>query len=138
MTDLVVDFDDEAERKHLWEALRGLRGKNRITVKKYRPRRTDRQNRYYWPAFVHPFGQFLRDQGEEITDDDAHEILKMKFLRIVVQDAKAGPLECGRSTTALDVDEFNEYLDRCSHFLNEMFGIVTPEPEVYRTKQEKP
>ena len=133
-TDLVVDFDNEAERNLLWSKLRSLRGKHRITVKQYRRKRSDRQNRFYWPAFVHPFGQFLRDQGELIDDDMAHEMLKLKFLGIVVQDAKAGKLECARSTTTLTTAEFNEYLDRCSHFLNTMFGIVTPEPAIYHFK----
>ena len=133
-TDLVVDFDNEAERNLLWSKLRGLRGKQRITVKQYRRKRSDIQNSYYWPCFVDPFGQFLRDQGETITNDDAHEMLKLKFLGVVVQDAKAGKLECSRSTTTLDWQEFNDYLDRCSHWLNEMFGIVTPEPVIYRFK----
>lgn len=134
MPDVIIDFNSEAERSFLWSKLRGLRGKYRVTVKRYRANRSDRQNRYYWPCFVHPFGQFLREQGEAITDDDAHEMLKLKFLRVVVQDDKAGPLECAKSTSRLDKAEFNEYLDRCSHWLNQMFGIVTPEPEIYWEK----
>ena len=134
MLDIIIDFDDEKERAMLYSKMRGLRGKNRITIAKYRRRRTDRQNRFYWPAFVEPFAQFLRDQGEPITNEMAHEMLKLKFLRVVVPDAKAGDLECSRSTTTLTTDEFNEYLDRCSQWLNEMFGIVTPEPAIYRFK----
>ena len=136
MLDIVVDFNIAQERSMLWSQMRSLRGKHRISVKQYREKRTDRQNRFYWPCFVVPFGRFLREQGELITDDDAHEMLKLKFLRIVVQDAKAGDLECTRSTTALTKEEFNDYLDRCSQWLNEMFGIVTPEPEVYHWKTD--
>jgi len=129
--DIIIDFSSEPERKLLYNELRKARGKNRITISKYRKRRSDNQNRFYWSCFVHPFGEFLREQGENLTDDDAHEMLKMKFLRVVIHDDKAGDLECARSTTKLDVAEYNDYLDRCSHFLNEMFGIVTPEPAIY-------
>ena len=118
----------------LWSQMRSLRGKHRISVKQYRAKRTDRQNRFYWPCFVVPFGRFLREQGEAITDDDAHEMLKLKFLRIVVQDARAGDLECTRSTTTLTKEEFNEYLDRCGMFLSQMFGIQIPEPSIYWEK----
>ena len=131
MLDIVIDFNNENERAILYSKMRGLRGKNRITIAKYRRKRSDRQNAFYWPCFVAPFGEFLREQGENVTDDDAHEMLKMKFLRVAVQDAKAGQLERTRSTTTLDTQEFNDYLDRASHWLNEMFGIVTPEPDVY-------
>ena len=93
MIDIVIDFSDEAERQMLWPQLRRLRGKQRLTIQKYRKRRTDRQNRFYWPCFVHPFGDFLREQGEDLTDDDAHEMLKLKFLRVVVNDARAGELQ---------------------------------------------
>ncbi len=133
-TDIIIDFNEERERAMLYAKMRGLRGKHRITIAKYRRKRSDRQNRYYWPAFVAPFGQFLRDQGEPITNDMAHEMLKLKFLKVVVPDDKAGKLECTRSTTDLDRQEFNQYLDRCAHFLNTMFGIVIPEPDVYWEK----
>ena len=135
MIDIVIDFSDDAERQMLWPKLRGLRGKNRITIQKYRKRRTDRQNRFYWPCFVHPLGEFLREQGEDLTDEDAHEILKLKFLRVVDNDDRAGELQCTRSTTKLDVAEFNDYLDRCAMWLNEMFGIIVPDPSIYHFKE---
>ena len=134
MQDIIVNFNDEKERAFLWSKLRGLRGKQRVVVKRYRANRSDRQNRFYWPCFVVPFGQFLRDQGENVTNDDAHEMLKAKFLRVVIHDDKAGPLECFRSTADLNKSEFNEYLDRCSIWLGEMCGIVTPEPDIYQWK----
>jgi hypothetical protein len=86
---------------------------------------------------VHPFAEFLREQGENVTDDDAHQILKTKFLRVVVQDEKAGWLEYTRSTTSLNTDEFNDYLDRCSAWLFDMFGIQTPDADVYKLTTEK-
>jgi len=133
--DIIVDFNDEKERAFLYSKLRVLRGKHRVTVKKYRRKRTDRQNRYYHPCFVVPFARFLRDQGENVTNDQAHEMLKLKFLRVVVKDGRAGALECTRSTTDLSVDEFNEYLDRCALWLNDMFGIEVPDPSIYHWQE---
>jgi hypothetical protein len=132
--DIIIDFSNESERKLLYNELRKARGKNRITISKYRRRRSDRQNRFYWPCAVVPFAEFLREQGEPITNEMAHEMLKMKFLPVVVQDAKAGDLRCTRSTTELDTQEFNAYLDHVSKFLHDFFGIVTPEPDIFHER----
>lgn len=134
MTDIIVDFSEQAEREYLWQQMRRLRGKQRITIKRYREKRTDRQNRFYHPCFVAPFAEFLREQGENISNDDAHEMLKIKFLSVTVEDDKAGTLTYTRSTTDLDKAEFNDYLDRVAKWLNDMFGIEVPEPEVYHWK----
>ena len=136
VTELVIDFGEEAEKQTLWNALRRLRGQHRITIKAYRKRRSDQQNRYYWPCFCQPLADFLSEQGEYTTADQAHEILKSQFLKVTIEDEKAGLLEFTQSTAGLSVDEFNEYLDRCSHWLFEMFGITVPEPEVYHLQGE--
>lgn len=130
-TELIIDFNDDAEKRTLWGALRKCRGTMRITIKQYRKARSDRQNRYYWPCFVNPLAEYLREQGEHVTPDQAHEILRGQFLQMHVQDDRAGLISFVRSTTDLDVGEFNRYLDECGHWLWEMFGIQVPEPETY-------
>ena len=134
--DLVIDFGSDAEKQTLWNALRRLRGKQRVTIKAYRKRRSDAQNRYYWPCFCQPLADLLSEQGEHTTAEEAHEILKNQFLRVTIEDEKAGLLEFTKSTAGLDVEEFNAYLDACSHWLFEMFGITVPEPEVYYLQGE--
>ena len=134
---LVIDFNEEPDRAKLWRAMRGLRGRHRVEVALYRPRRSDRQNRFYWPAFVQPFAAFLREQGEGVTENDAHEILKMRFLRKTIVDEKTGEaMDYVGSTTTLTTSEFNEYLDRCAAWLADMFGFIFPDPYEYHEKND--
>lgn len=135
MPEAIIDMSDARERSRLLnQALNPLRGRWRFAWKRYRPRRSDRQNRYYWPCFVQPFAAWMRQQGNDVTDEQAHDILKHRFLRVTIaHDAgEFGVHEYTRSTTELDTGEFNEYLDRCAAWLAEFCGIVVPSPDEYR------
>lgn len=135
MESLVVDFNDERDRQRLWRVLKRLRGKQRVEIAQYRARRSDRQNRWYWPAFVKPLADFMREQGESVSEADAHEILKMRFLRRGIVDEKTGEvIEYVGSTTTLTTTEFNEYLDKCAAWLADMFGFIFPEPSEYHER----
>lgn len=130
-TELTIDLSNPREKALILSKIRELQGVYRIDIKKYKKRRTDRQNRYYWPCFVQPFADFLRAQGEPTSDDDAHEMLKMKFLRRS-KEVNGAIVEYTLSTTDLDTQEFNTYLDACAAWLHDYFGIQVPEPTIYR------
>lgn len=111
----------------------------RVEACQYRQRRTDRQNRFYWPCVVAPFAEFLREQGENVSDDDAHHILKVRHLprrRIVNRDTGELIGYAKLTTTTLNTEEFNAYLDRCVAWLADMFGFVLPEPSQYHERDE--
>lgn len=132
MQELIINFNRDEERQGLWRALRRLRGTHRLEISQYRKRRSDRQNRYYWPVFCKLLSDFMREQGENISPDDAHEIFKHKFLRREIIDEKTGEvIAYTASTTKLSTVEFNEYLDQIAYWLNDMFGLVVPEPTMY-------
>jgi hypothetical protein len=134
--ELVLDMSNPREKTMLLNQIRNLLGWHRFDILKYRRRRTDAQNRYYWPCFVGPFADMLRGQGEAVSELEAHEILKQRFLRKAVINQGTGEvLEYVRSTTELDVSEFNQYLDQCAGFLREL-GVEVPDPSVY--KQDEP
>jgi hypothetical protein len=135
-TEMIVNLDHPHEQRNLLNTIRAMRGTIRVSFCQHRPRRSDRQNKFYWPCFVQPFAEFLREQGEILTDEEAHELLKAKFLRRTVVDRRTGqPVGVAiRSTTDLNTAEFNEYLDRCAYWLADMFGIVVPEPDTYRER----
>lgn len=133
MRDYIVNLDDPTKRSRVCSRINQLRGLYRIRVTKYKPKRSDRQNRYYWSIFVKSFADFLRDQGEAVTDNDAHEYLKHKFLRKTIT-AGGERQDITRSTTDLTTAEFNTYLDQCAAWLTDMFGIVLPAPGEYREK----
>lgn len=143
-SELTINFDDAADKARLWNHFRPLKGHHSISICAYRSRRSDRQNRYYWPCFVKPFADHLRENNIEYdgrvpTDDEAHAILKFKFLPpIEVVDKGTGEVwqVHGDTTTSLTTTQFNEYLDRCAAFLVEQFGFIVPEPGDYHEREE--
>jgi predicted alpha/beta-fold hydrolase len=132
--ELILDMSKPEQKRKAHEALNPLTGIHRVEVVRYRPRRSDRQNRYYWPCFVKPFSDYLRGQGNEhFTDEMAHEVLKRMFLTVAVVDRNTGAeFERVRSTTELDTGEFNEYLEKVAAFLVTDCGFVVPDPAEYR------
>jgi hypothetical protein len=129
---IVVDFAKPAEKQTVLQFIRNLSGPHRVEIVRYRARRTDLQNRYYWPCVVQPFADFLRGQGETITDEQAHDLMKAKFLTVTVTNSGTGEVigDRVRSTTELNVDEFSEYLEKVIAWLADMFGIECPIPGV--------
>jgi len=138
VSEAIINMSDTAKKYALLNRLRRLEGPHRISVVQYRPRRSDRQNHYYWPCFIKPFADFLRDQGEQVTDQHAHDLLKNKFLQREAVNPETGEIigTYTESTTQLDTAQFNEYLDRVSYWLHDMFGIVVPDPDEYHETEE--
>lgn len=133
----IIDFNDPRQRVKVANGIQKMRGRWRLTLVKYRPRRSDRQNRFYWPVMVEPFTEWLRDQGHEADQQMAHELLKSRYLSRPVVNHDTGE-QVGtyvESTTKLDTSEFNQYLDQCAAFLAEFCNIVVPEPDEYREKE---
>lgn len=131
MPEQIIDMNDAVRRTQLLNVLGSLRGPWRVDWRKYRPRRSDRQNAYYWPCFVQQLGAYLRDQGEHYTDHQVHEILKHRFLR-KSGEVNGENVEYTQSTADLNTVEFNAYLDACAAWLADFFGIIVPEPSEYR------
>lgn len=129
-TVLQIDFDSEPERHRLFKKLRGCRGVHRVEICRWRARRSDQQNRWYWPCIVKPLGDFLREQGEQVNDDHCHDMLKHKFLRCEYTDRKTGEvIAYTKSTTELNTDEFSTYCEQCMAWLADVFGIVCESPD---------
>lgn len=128
-TVLQIDFNSEPERHMLYKKLRQLRGVYRVEVCRWRPRRSDRQNRRYWPAMVVPFAEFLREQGQVVTELEAHELIKHKLLRKTWQDPKTGERhDYTQSSTDLNLEEFTAFTQAVECWLSD-FGIVVDEVE---------
>ena len=123
-----IDFNDAKDCTFLYNSvLRKKRGVHRINLCKYRARRTDPQNRRYWGFVIKSFGEFLREQGDEFTDLEVHELLKNRYLRKTWVDPKNGErMDYARSTTELDVQEFNEYMEKVENFMAKL-GIILPD-----------
>ena len=100
--------------------LAGLEGKRvEVSIKKYRKDRSLSQNNFYWAVVVEILGQHF---GYE--PDECHEALKFQFLKVHGD----GPLPTVRSTTTLNTEEFNDYVERIRRWAITEYGVYIPDP----------
>lgn len=139
MNEYIINMSDSRESSKFINGLRLLKGSHRITVVKNRPRRTDRQNRFFHPCFCQSLADYLSAQGEFTTMQDAKDLIKTKCLMLTRIDTKTGAIiEYVGHTSALDTKQFNEFLDRAAFWLNSMFDIIVPDPSEYHEKIASP
>lgn len=102
-----------------------------MTLEKYIPKRTDKQNAYYWSTVVPMVKDGLRDAGynDVKSNEDAHEILKHLFLKKKYSsDLQDTEIVIAGSTAKLKTIEFNEYLEEIWKWASEYLSINIPEP----------
>lgn len=130
---MIVDFDKAEQRRTLEQLLRSLRGVHRVEVVRYRKRRSDAQNRYYFGVVVRYLQDFLREQNEHRTTDEVHTIFKAKFLKREQVNQSTGEVigEYLMETKKLTTAEFTRYIEDCRAWLSDMFHIQTPDPSDY-------
>lgn len=95
-----------------------LRGEVELIVRKWKKKRTDNQNKYYWgviiPILCESLGYF---------DEEMHDALKWKFLRKKEREK----LPTVKSTASLSTIEFKNYIDEIVIWAASE-GIIIPEP----------
>lgn len=113
----------EASRAEMDRYLGSLKGKLvEISVKESRRTRSNQANRFYWGVVVPIIAEHLG-----YTNDELHEALKYKFLRLDAECA-APDLPRVRSTATLDVKEFGTYLETVITWAGSEFGLNIPAP----------
>lgn len=132
----VVNMDDMSQKNMLLTLIRGLSGNYRFEWARFRPRRTDPQNRYFHGVVLPIIGDAVRALGNDYSNDEVKEWLKGRFLKQqrVFVNAK-GELETEdvvRKTSKLDTVEFNEFIEYCCHFAAESLNTHIPEPSFSR------
>ncbi len=105
MIDLVIDFNEEADRQKLDGIIKMMKGKKLIKIEKYRKKRTNQQNRYYRGVILkylsELFGYF---------DDEMHKEIKKKFLPYERVNKVTGEVKTfGGSTKDLNTEQFEEF-----------------------------
>ena len=125
---LIVNMSDRDVKRRLMSEIGRLSGPYEVLIKKVKATRSLNQNRYYFAAVCTPFRDWLREiYGDNaITTEQAHEMLKVKVLGL---DEKQIP-ETGeklalipRSKT-LNVEEFEEYIEKCTAWLSDFCQIL--------------
>lgn len=93
-----------------------------IIVRRWRKKRSNPQNRYY-------FGVVCKIIGDHLgyTVDEAHSAIGWEFLRV----EEEGKPPYVRSTTDLDTEEFNEFLEQVKIWAAKGFGDSEEKGGVY-------
>ena len=102
-------------------------GKYTLSVEKYKKKRSTEQNSSYWLLRVQPVTGWLRELGNDVTNEDVHYFLKSKFLGYKIKNINGKDCKILKSTTELSTMEFMEYMESIAiHFAG--LGLVLKDP----------
>jgi hypothetical protein len=73
MINLHLNFDQTADKQKLYKVLTGLKGMHMVEIKKFRKRRSNPQNNYYFKCIVKP----LADEFGYFPEEMHHELKRM-------------------------------------------------------------
>lgn len=117
-------------RQRLLEWARQYPGKN-IVIKFERKgsKRSNPQNAYYWGVVIREITIRLRDLGHQwLTDEDVHDMMKLKFNHEQIVSEEGEVLELPKSTTTLTKTQFAEYIDNIRMWASGFLSIDIPDP----------
>lgn len=95
----------------------------RITVERFRNRRSDEANAYYWGVVV----PMIQDAIGEEDPETVHEMLKAEFNYEILAIGNK-EIRKVKSTAKLDTKEFSEYVERVRKFASEFLSLYIPDP----------
>ena len=132
---LIVNMSDREVKQRLMIEIGRLSGLYEILIKPRKKTRSLNQNAYYWAAVVTPFTEWLRENygDSQIDKEQAHEMLKVKILGLEekhIPDTGEKVTLIPRSKT-LSIEEFEEYIEKCSAWLSEFCGIIVVPCEAF-------
>jgi hypothetical protein len=131
-TTLIIDLSDPRQKRDLMTRIGATKGVYEFTVKPYKPRRNNSQNRMWWGVIVEAFRAFNEEQGVMYTAQQCHDILKMHLLpKAEFTNPNTGEvIDVPADSHLLDSGEFSSMIERAIAWLEEM-GIQIPSPEIY-------
>ena len=93
-----------------------------ITVREQKKRRSLNLNAYYWSVVVK-----LLSDNTGYDKDEMHEVLKSMFLRTKYQ-IKGIWIHGTKSTTKLNNQEMQTYIEECKTFASTTLSLYIPDP----------
>jgi len=127
----VVDGNLKRNRNLIKDAIASFEGKEIIIkIEKAKKKRSTPQNNYYWGVVIPLIQLGLKETGNPMTAEKAHELLRLKFLKkqIHVNEETGEILEYIQSTTELTTSQFMDFMVETQHFSLEYFNIIIPDP----------
>jgi hypothetical protein len=136
MTDReILNLSDRETKRKLLSRIGALSGAWQLELKQWRPRRSNRANSYYWAAVIPTFREFLREQGQFFTGEEIHDFLKAKLLPVrEIHDPNTGEVigAVPARSSGLASAACARFVDDAINWLGSTFGIVVPDPSLYR------
>ncbi len=125
MIQLITDFSNETEKKKLYGILKSVKPvKYLVKLSKYRKQRSMPQNKYYWGVVL----EILSD-CTGFTPEEMHHVLKAKFNPVQKTFKATGEtFLMGKSTTELNTEEMEKYLEQIRIFAVQELDCLIPLP----------
>lgn len=102
--------------------------KIKIRIERAGSRRSHPQNNFYWAVIVEEIRLALLRLGHQLTKEETHEFLKMKFNAVQIANEHGWALDVPGTTTTMTKTQFSEYIERIAQWCAEYLGLVLPQP----------
>lgn len=137
----IINLSNPEVKRELMTQIGRLTGLYEFYLKPRKRTRTLDQNKYYWSAVVQPFTEWLHENwGDVLLDkEQAHEMLKVKILGLTEKQLPSGEIVTViPHSRTLKTDEFWQYVEKCSQWLEEFTGIIVLSPDqFYESEKNK-
>ncbi len=102
-------------------------GKYLITAKNIK-KRSNNQNRYYWSVCVGMIKDRMIELGNDVDAQLVHDYLKDRFNRKEIWADGVNIGSIGDTTTKLNKEDFEKYLEKVKRFAADVLSIYIPDP----------
>jgi hypothetical protein len=100
-----------------------------IVIRVKRKPRSNGQNRYYWGVVVPLVLRGLKHAGFNVhSKEDAHDIIKFKFLKINIENDSGEFMESFKSTKEMSTSEFKDFIEHLQIWASEYLNVYIPSP----------
>lgn len=100
-----------------------------IVIRVKRKPRSNGQNRYYWGIAIPLVLRGLKEAGFNVfSKDDAHDIIKFKFLKVNLENDSGEFVESFKSTKEMSTSEFKEFIEHLQIWASEYLNQYIPSP----------
>jgi hypothetical protein len=138
--DTIQDFSTPAGKSYLARLATLPPGQYRVSVVRYRRRRSDEQNRFLFGVVYPSLAVGIKDTwGETWDSEKIHFFCKCMFhFEPVTNHATGEVIHMPKRSRSMATDEFSNFIEQICRFAAEEFGVVVPEADPSFSPQPKP
>jgi len=135
--DEIINMSEAGSKRQVMSRIAPLQGLHEVMIKPVRGTRRQQANRFWWGVVVQSLYDFLRAQGQIVSREECHTMLKLRCAPKEIFDPRTGELiaTVPSESRTMSIPEFSQMITMAKQYLEDMFGIVLPELDNF---QEKP